>query len=53
MTLADVLGESEGINPYSASASRIYVLRDNSNNQMTEIYHLSLKILEILAWPKV
>lgn len=45
MTLADVLGESEGINPYSASASRIYVLRDNSNNQMTEIYHLSLKNL--------
>lgn len=45
MTLADVLGESEGINPYSASSSRIYVLRGNSDNQMTEIYHLSLKNL--------
>jgi len=45
MTLADVLGESEGINPYSANPSRIYVLRGNSDNKMTEIYHLSLKNL--------
>ncbi|ATO19192.1 hypothetical protein BS636_05705 [Acinetobacter sp. LoGeW2-3] len=45
MTLADVLGESEGINPNSANASRIYVLRGNSNKRMTEIYHLNLKNL--------
>ncbi len=27
MTLSDVLGESEGVNPYSASAARIFVMR--------------------------
>ena len=45
MTLSDVIGESQGINPLSASASRIYVLRNNPNAQMTELYHLSLESL--------
>ncbi|WP_407305250.1 polysaccharide biosynthesis/export family protein [Acinetobacter sp.] len=45
MTLSDVLGESQGINPLSANAGRIYVLRNNQNNQMIELYHLSLKNL--------
>ncbi len=40
MTLGDILGESQGINPLSASASKIYVLRSQQN--MTEIYHLDL-----------
>lgn len=42
MTLSDVLGESQGINPLSAHAGRIYVLRSNPNDQSTELYHLSL-----------
>lgn len=42
MTLSDALGESLGINPNSASASRIYVLRTNPNNHHTELYHLNL-----------
>lgn len=42
MTLSDVLGESQGINPLSASAGRIYVLRSNPNDQSTELYHMSL-----------
>lgn len=40
MTLSDVLGESLGINPLSASAGRIYVLR--SKDQKTSVYHLNL-----------
>lgn len=42
MTLSDALGESLGINPLSASRSKIYVVRSSPNNQMTEIYHLNL-----------
>lgn len=42
MTLTDALGESLGINPNSASASRIYVVRTNPNDHATEIYHLNL-----------
>ena len=36
MTLSDVLGESEGVNPYSASAARIYVMRTDlqTKNQL-------------------
>ncbi len=42
MNLADVLGESLGINPFTASRSKIYILRNQQNQQMTEIYHLDL-----------
>lgn len=42
LTLTDALGESLGINPLSASASRIYVLRTNPNDRTTELYHLNL-----------
>jgi len=42
MTLSDALGESLGLNPLSASASRIYVLRTNPNDRTTELYHLNL-----------
>lgn len=45
MTLSDALGESLGINPNSASASRIYVLRTNPNDRHTELYHLNLMSL--------
>ena len=42
MTLSDVLGESEGINPYSASAAKIYVMRTNLDTKQSTIYHLNL-----------
>ncbi|WOE30879.1 MULTISPECIES: polysaccharide biosynthesis/export family protein [unclassified Acinetobacter] len=42
MTLSDVLGESLGINPLSASNSRIFVVRSNQQSPITEIYHLDL-----------
>ncbi|MHA3083445.1 polysaccharide biosynthesis/export family protein [Acinetobacter sp. ANC 5383] len=42
MSLSDVLGESLGLNPLSASAARIYVLRSNNTDHTTAIYHLNL-----------
>ncbi len=49
MTLSDVLGESEGISPYSASAARIYVMRTNLQTHSSTIYHLNLSSLGNLA----
>lgn len=49
MTLSDVLGESEGISPYSASAARIYVMRTNLSTKQSTIYHLNLSSLGNLA----
>lgn len=42
MSLTDVLGESFGLNPLSASAARIYVLRSNNTDHTMVIYHLNL-----------
>ncbi|WP_407488907.1 polysaccharide biosynthesis/export family protein [Acinetobacter baumannii] len=49
MTLSDVLGESQGINPYSASAARIYVMRTNLQNKQSTIYQLNLSNIGNLA----
>lgn len=49
MTLSDVLGESEGISPYSASAARIYVMRTNLNTKKSNIYQLNLNSIGNLA----
>ncbi|ENV10504.1 hypothetical protein F966_00268 [Acinetobacter higginsii] len=49
MTLSDVLGESEGINPYSASAARIFVMRTDLGNHQSTIYQLNLSSLGNLA----
>ena len=45
MTLSDVLGESAGINPNSASAKRIYVLRTEPSGKNTRLYHMDLSNL--------
>jgi polysaccharide export outer membrane protein len=45
LTLSDALGESLGLNPLSASASRIYVLRTNPYDRSNELYHLNLMSL--------
>ncbi len=45
MTLSDVLGESLGIDANTASAKRIYVLRNNPKQQQTELYHMNLMSL--------
>ncbi|UBX52495.1 polysaccharide biosynthesis/export family protein [Acinetobacter pseudolwoffii] len=42
MSLSDVLGESLGLNPLSASRSKIYVVRSQPNAVHTEVYHMDL-----------
>ena len=42
MSLSDVIGESLGLNPMSASRSKIYIIRNQSNQPTTEIYHIDL-----------
>ena len=42
MTLSDVLGESGGINPNSASAARIYIMRTNLDTRASTVYQLDL-----------
>ncbi|AUC06501.1 hypothetical protein BVG18_06070 [Acinetobacter lwoffii] len=42
MSLSDVLGESLGLNPLSASRSKIYIVRSQSNAIHTEVYQMDL-----------
>ncbi|WP_038345961.1 polysaccharide biosynthesis/export family protein [Acinetobacter sp. A47] len=49
MTLSDVLGESEGINPYTASAARVYVMRTDLDTRHSTLYQLNLSSLGNLA----
>lgn len=42
MTLSDVLGESAGLNPLSASSARIYVMRTDAIDKQSTIYKLNL-----------
>nr|WP_086200111.1 polysaccharide biosynthesis/export family protein [Acinetobacter sp. ANC 4169] len=42
MSLSDVLGESLGLNPLSASRSKIYVVRSHIVDTSTEVYQLDL-----------
>ncbi|MGA8882256.1 MAG: polysaccharide biosynthesis/export family protein [Acinetobacter sp.] len=42
MSLSDVIGESFGLNPFSASRGKVYVVRSSLDNPVTEIYHLDL-----------
>lgn len=49
MSLSDVLGESEGINPTSASAARIFVMRTDLIKKTSTLYHLNLSSIGNLA----
>src|SRR5690606_265419 len=42
MSLSDVLGESLGLNPLSASRSKIYIVRSQPNAVQTEVYQMDL-----------
>lgn len=42
MSLSDVLGESLGLNPVSASRSKIYIVRSQPNAVHTEVYQMDL-----------
>lgn len=45
MSLSDALGESLGINPISASAQRIYILRSDLAHEQTNVYIMDLSQL--------
>lgn len=42
MSLSDVLGESLGLNPLSASRSKIYIVRSQADTTHTEVYQMDL-----------
>jgi polysaccharide export outer membrane protein len=42
MSLSDVLGESLGLNPLSASRSKVYIVRSQPNAVHTEVYQMDL-----------
>lgn len=43
LSLAHVLGESRGLDPTTANAAKVYVIRDNLNQQLTNIYYVDMK----------
>ncbi len=49
LTLANALGDSQGINPTTASPAKIYVVRDEKYQNFTNIYRLDLSQLGNLA----
>jgi len=42
MSLSDVIGESLGLNPLSASRSKVYIVRSQPNGSLTEVYQMDL-----------
>lgn len=49
LSLAQVLGESQGLNSITANAAKIYVVRDNPEYQLTNIYYINMQTITNLA----
>ncbi|WP_333954932.1 polysaccharide biosynthesis/export family protein [Psychrobacter sp. S4(2024)] len=49
ISLAQVLGESNGLNSNTANASKIYVVRDNLNTRTTDIYYVDMQTITSFA----
>lgn len=49
LSLAQVLGESQGLNSFTADAAKIYVVRDNPGYQRTYIYYVDMQNLTSFA----
>lgn len=49
ISLAQVLGESKGLNSSTANAAKIYVVRDNLNTRSTDIYYVDMQNLTSFA----
>ena len=49
ISLAQVLGESKGLNPNTANAAKIYVVRDNLNARTTDIYYVDMQTITSFA----
>ncbi|TXD97477.1 sugar ABC transporter substrate-binding protein [Psychrobacter frigidicola] len=49
ISLAQVLGESNGLNSNTANAAKIYVVRDNPANRYTNIYYVDMQTITSFA----
>ena len=49
LNLAQVLGETKGLNAVTANAAKIYVVRDNPDYQRTNIYYVDMQTITNLA----
>lgn len=49
LSLAQVMGETRGLNPVTANAAKIYVVRDNPEYQRTNIYYIDMQTITNLA----
>lgn len=49
LSLAQVLGESRGLDSSTANAAKVYVVRDNSDYQRTNIYYVDMQTITNFA----
>lgn len=49
LKLAHVLGESSGLNPNTANAAKVYIVRDDPQDQYTNIYYVDMQTITSLA----
>ena len=49
LSLAHVLGESSGLNANTANAAKVYIVRDNSKYNYTNIYYADMQTITGLA----
>ncbi|WP_227500349.1 polysaccharide biosynthesis/export family protein [Psychrobacter arcticus] len=49
LNLAQVLGESAGLNSSTANAAKIYIVRDNVNTRATDIYYVDMQTITSFA----
>ena len=49
LSLAQVIGESQGLNSLTANAAKIYIVRDNPGYQRTNIYYVDMQTITNLA----
>ncbi|MGP4865168.1 polysaccharide biosynthesis/export family protein [Psychrobacter sp. T6-5] len=49
ISLAQVLGESKGLNSNTANAAKIYVVRDNLHTRATDIYYVDMQTVTSFA----
>ena len=49
LSLAQGLGESQGLNSFTANAAKIYVVRDNLNTRATDIYYVDMQTITSFA----
>jgi len=49
LSLSHVMGESSGLNPNTANAAKVYIVRDNQQYNYTNIYYVDMQTITGLA----